>query len=285
MKLILGAAQLGLSYGINNKEGMPTLEKSLEILQYAYNAGITTVDTADAYGEANDILCEFHKSGRLFNVINKFNITDNSDKAAEKKLFSSLKKLNLSRLDCYMYHSYNQIFNQHYSSQLLLLKEKGYFNKIGVSVYSNEELKQASEIDWLDVIQVPFNLLDNYSKKGPLLEYAKYKGKEINIRSIYLQGLFLMNQNSFPQKLMPLKKYLLTLNKIAKNHNTSIKQIALTYPFYFKNIDKILIGTESLSQLMENIEIVNSSISTDIVNEINSISVVEDELLYPQNWQ
>ena len=61
-KLVLGAAQLGLDYGINNKRGKPSREESLAILDRAFESGINTFDTAFAYGDAEEIFGEFMES-------------------------------------------------------------------------------------------------------------------------------------------------------------------------------------------------------------------------------
>ena len=49
-KIILGTAQFGLNYGINNKNNKPNLEEILNI-EFAYSNGIRTLDTADSYGK------------------------------------------------------------------------------------------------------------------------------------------------------------------------------------------------------------------------------------------
>ena len=59
-KLILGTVQMGLPYGINNSTGKVSLEDSLEILDYAFENGIKTLDTAEAYGNAHEVIGIFH---------------------------------------------------------------------------------------------------------------------------------------------------------------------------------------------------------------------------------
>ena len=48
-KLILGTVQMGLPYGINNNSGKISLENSIKILEYAFNNGIVTLDSAESY--------------------------------------------------------------------------------------------------------------------------------------------------------------------------------------------------------------------------------------------
>ena len=59
-KLILGTVQFGLNYGINNTIGMMSEDKVFELLENAYDLGITTLDTAEAYGNAHSVISNFH---------------------------------------------------------------------------------------------------------------------------------------------------------------------------------------------------------------------------------
>ena len=83
-KLILGTVQMGLDYGINNKLGKISVEESHQILLSAHVSGITTIDTAEAYGNAHKVIGEFHKShpNHKFNIVTKVphSIKENSIK-------------------------------------------------------------------------------------------------------------------------------------------------------------------------------------------------------------
>ena len=59
-KLMLGTAQLGLNYGINNIYGQPSLDNSLNILEKANNLGIKYLDTAESYGNAHSLINKYH---------------------------------------------------------------------------------------------------------------------------------------------------------------------------------------------------------------------------------
>ena len=54
--LALGTAQFGLTYGIANDNGQPSLEEVSTILRLAEREGITALDTAVAYGESETLL-------------------------------------------------------------------------------------------------------------------------------------------------------------------------------------------------------------------------------------
>jgi len=62
-RITLGTAQLGYDYGIANQNGKPDFHSSMEILQYAYDNGINTFDTAPTYGDSEEIIGSFISSG------------------------------------------------------------------------------------------------------------------------------------------------------------------------------------------------------------------------------
>ena len=59
--LTLGTVQLGLAYGVNNAQGMPTFEESSAILNTALDSGIVSFDTARGYGESEAVLGRFFR--------------------------------------------------------------------------------------------------------------------------------------------------------------------------------------------------------------------------------
>lgn len=105
------------------------------------------------------------------------------------------------------------------------------------------------------------------------------KGVEIHVRSTFLQGLFFMDRNTLPEKLLPLKKYLLQLDEFSNNTGLSISEIALNYNLQNPFIDGVLIGVDNVEQLLTNLKsIKNTSINIEI-------DVKEQELLNPVNWK
>ena len=97
VQLILGTVQLGLDYGINNDVGKPSVEKSFEILDYAFNNGISILDTANAYGDSEKIIGNYmKKTGNEFKISTKLSaLNDNSNisKFITDQINSSLELL------------------------------------------------------------------------------------------------------------------------------------------------------------------------------------------------
>ena len=286
-KLILGTVQFGLDYGVNNTAGKPSKENIKSILDSAYNSGIQLLDTAEAYGDSQNKIGEYHNnSTNKFNVITKFNSnTEGFSLNIIERVYNNLKILDVDKLYCYMFHSFDD-FNKYfekYRKDLLILKRDGIINNIGVSLYSNDELESVLKFNEITLVQLPFNLLDNNNKRGNIIKKAKAKGIEIHTRSAFLQGLFFKNTSEFTVKIKPLGPYLNLLNDLCDEHY-KMNDLALNYVCNQKNIDKVLIGVDNVQQLASNMLSEKKMITKELTNNIEVIDVKETKLLNPSNW-
>lgn len=287
-KLILGTVQLGLDYGINNKEGKPSLQKSIDILREAYNNGIRILDTAESYGNSQEVIGKFHKlyPKKKFNIITKksdFNQITYND--LDKRIIENLKILNVAQLYGYMFHNYESFYkNESALNQLVLIKNQGKIKYLGISLYKNEELEYIiNNYSNFDFIQIPFNLLDNESKRKDILTKAKKKKIQIHTRSVFLQGLFFKDSTELPKKISSLISYLNDIEFIKNKFKLSIEELALQYTLQKTYIDYVLIGVDNTKQLINNLEFIKkkAQIPHKIINEIN---VKNEDLLNPSNW-
>ena len=285
-KLILGTVQMGLTYGINNTKGKISLDNSLEILEYAFDNGIETLDSAESYGNAHQVIGIFHnkRPTKKFKVITKLPHRINED--IVKKVDRYLNELNITQLDTLMFHSYASYEDNIENLDVLKkLKSKNKIKNLGVSVYTNNEIDKVILNEDVNVIQVPFNLLDNINLRNDILKKAKSKGKIIHTRSALLQGLFFKDKNDSNMIVQNLKNELTLLSDISKRDNVSISELALSYCLNQKTIDNVLIGVDSMNQLINNIKTVNYSLKQKTIDSINSIKVQNLDLLNPSLWK
>jgi len=283
-KLMLGTVQFGLNYGINNTYGKPSQKEVFEILDAAGVQNIESLDTADAYGNSIELIGQYHQQqNHRFNILSKFKGI--SEGQIFEQVKDSMNKLQIECFQVYSYHSFADYINHPYiKDELQSLKCDGLIEKIGISVYTNSELEQVIEDKDIDVIQLPFNLLDNQNIRGQHIDIAKKKQKEIHVRSVFLQGLLLMDEESIPQKLKSLKPYIQKINSYCKDKSINIQSLALSYAIYNQQIDHVLIGVDSKDQLLKNIaSIADYKNAFDFINQY--IIVKETELLNPVNWK
>jgi len=287
-KLILGTVQFGLDYGINNGLGKPSDEEIKGILDFAFENGIDFLDTAEAYGDSQERIGQYHsKSENKFKIITKYSsATDSLSSDIRIRINENMAKLKVDNLYSYMFHSFND-FKSHFHEfrdELISLKNDKLIEKLGVSVYTNEELEEVLEHEEIDLIQIPYNLFDNNNLRGEVLSKAKKNKIEIHTRSAFLQGLFFTGKDNLRENLQPLKAPLDLVETLSEQNNISISDLALHYACSNQLINKVLIGVDSLNQLKENVNSVRKEIDQNVFKEINKIEIGAKELLNPSNW-
>jgi len=143
-KIILGSAQFGFKYGINNLGSRLNENDVSEILEHAFSEGIRYIDSAEAYGNAHKLIGQFHnknKSNR-FNIITKFkNLNLKSDDDLISHVEKTCESLFVDYIHTYMFHSFSDFKkNLKIYDELKLLKNKGLIKKIGISIYENYQI-------------------------------------------------------------------------------------------------------------------------------------------------
>ncbi len=297
-KLTLGTVQFGLDYGINNLSGKPKREKSLEMLDFAYKKGIRVFDTANAYGDAEEILGEFMESRNLnkkIKIISKLQPNIIADSKSKKtpydiifeNLTESLNRLKRNYVDGYLFHTPAYIKNEELVNSLCKLKEQGLVKNIGVSIYEEEDAIYAAELKEIDYIQVPYSILDQRLDRTSFFQLAKKNGKTVFARSAFLQGLFFMPEERIPPHLQNAKDYFRKLDKIILKYNLSRQQIALLFSLKNSNIDYVVFGVDNIEQLKEDIDIAEQNIDCEqCINDLkNEFINIEKNIIFPSLWK
>jgi aryl-alcohol dehydrogenase-like predicted oxidoreductase len=282
MKLALGTVQFGLKYGINNHKGIPTDYEISSILQHAKLNGIDMLDSASAYGNAELKIGEL--SSDEFKIVSKFSDVF-SENEFKNQLNNTLIAINKDTIYAYLAHNAHQLIKNPFLWQSLLLqKQKGYIGKIGYSLYKPEQLEILLNLEMIpDIVQLPYSLLDR--KFEPYFENLKSLGVEVHVRSVFLQGLYFIDLNKLPVKFESLRNELSQLKEICIDNNISIGSLSLNFVYNNPQIDKVVIGVDSLDQLIKNLNFLNESKSNnDLTEKVKSIKIISPEMLNPANW-
>ena len=158
------------------------------------------------------------------------------------------------------------------------------FNELGVSLYTNEDIMAVMDDRRIDRVQVPFNLLDNASKRESIFLKLKADSKKIDIRSIFLQGLFFKCPSEISPFFNPIRDELFFLQKLSKDFRMSINDIALAYVIQKNYIDSVIIGVDSFNHLKTNLYSINKKIPNELSSIIDSINIKNENVLNPSLW-
>ncbi len=246
-KIGLGSVQFGTNYGISNASGKSTLAEVRQIIDLAQAHNIDTIDTALAYGDAEEVLGEIGVSS--FKIVSKFS-PPTKELSIEKQLNLSTAKLKIDSLYAYLAHRPEDVIAKPEQwVEVDKLKRLGLIKKIGFSFNETHELDSILELKiFPDIIQVPFNYLDKRFEKY----FEKLKGMncEIHTRSSFLQGLFFVPPHRLDVFFNPVKSILTDLQRKYKD---SLHQVLLDHVLSHPLIDKVIVGVETAAQLTLNL--------------------------------
>lgn len=280
-EIILGTVQLGIPYGINNGI-MPDRNYSIRLLEHAYDLGIRYLDTARAYGEALEVIGEYHSRfpHKQFNIFSKFLLEDVKE-SLSSTINSQCRILGVQELAGLYYHS----FSEYKVSPLLFNSNTEIKNKVkstGVSIYYAGEFEYALQDLNIDIVQIPMSVFHHHSAMKKTLSEKKSNHK-VYARSIYLQGLLFLAKDKFIGKLESFLDVRTFLENISKELEISMSELAASYVMDINEISGLLFGAENISQVEDGVKL--KALNLDWEYLLKDMPQVNEYLLNPGNWK
>lgn len=253
MKLALGTVQFGLDYGVANSGGRVSEDEARAILATASQNGVSTLDTAIAYGDSERVLGSLGVGH--WQVVTKLPILpegcDDVVSWVERETQQSMARLNLAQLHGVLLHRPGQLLEnkgQDLYRGLKLIKESGLVQKIGVSVYEPAELGQLFDRFELDLVQAPLNILDRRLVDSGWAKQLKTADIEVHTRSAFLQGLLLMPASKRSGKFNRWSDIWSVWDKWLADNSLSPLQACLRYLNGVLEVDRVVVGVDSVAQ-------------------------------------
>jgi len=281
MKLALGTVQFGLDYGVTNNTGQVPIDEVRNILTFAKNNNIDTLDTASGYGNSEKVLGNIGVNG--FKIVTKTSPLKFGINNVLQSFHKSLKDLKITSVDSLLIHNIDDIKDKKFDAlykEINKLKQNQLISKIGFSTYTPDQVDFLLDNFDFDLIQVPFNLLDTRLVDGGQLKALKNKKIETHARSIFLQGLLLMSAAKRPKYFNNWNTLFKKWDLWLKTNKISGLEAALNFALSENLIDKIVIGIDSKIQLCEVFSASKSQI-LDIPKFLNS---TDEMLINPSLW-
>lgn len=285
MRLALGTAQFGLSYGIANQSGQVSRAAAKAMLQLAASSGIDTLDTAITYGDSENCLGEAGITG--FKVVTKLPVVpvdcQNVGEWVNEQMRASLLRLGAKAVYGLLLHRSAQLLGPNGATlyqALRALKDQGFVKKIGVSIYSPSELEALLPHYYFDLVQAPFNLVDRRLESTGWLQRLKNDGVEIHTRSVFLQGLLLMSQTDIPTQFARWDRLWETWQVWRAAHDYSALSVCLACPLAHPEIDQVVVGAVGLNELAQ----IVTSVQDGYVSEFPDLRCDDENLINPAKW-
>lgn len=291
MKIIIGCANFGNYYGLRKKN--LSANKIYNIMLLAKKLGIYHYDTAYDYKKSESILGKnidkiYLKKKPLIDtklpkkIKFKKNNTD-----IEKIILDSKIKLKIKQINTLYVHDSKQLLQKKGKkiySELLKLKSKKLIRNIGISVYTIKETLKILKKFKIDVIQIPYNLIDNRFTNKSFLKLIKKKKCKLIARSIFLKGLLLKKPKKMDRYFKRWFNFFTDFNKKIAKNNLSVKKLTIFKLKKEKSINNFIVGIANVNQLREISTILKSN-RKSLSKKIHIPNIEDQNLINPRYWK
>lgn len=296
----LGFGLMGLSvfYG----KPKPDHER-LALLDAAYEMGERFWDSADMYGDSEDLLGKWFKANpekreHIF-LATKFanrKMEDGSFKIdstpeyAKQACNKSLERLGLPSVDLYYIHRLDRATPIEKTIEAMVeLKNEGKIKYLGISECSSESLRRAHAVHPITAVQVEYHpfALEIESEQIDLLRTARELGVAIVAYSPLSRGMFTgaykspddfedgdfrkraprFSKENFPKNLKLVDEFA----ELAKKKNVATGQLVLAWLLSQGEDIFPIPGTQRLERLKENVGALNVKLSKEEEQELRRV--------------
>jgi aryl-alcohol dehydrogenase-like predicted oxidoreductase len=285
MRLALGTVQFGLDYGIANARGRTPHDEVARILERAASAGMDTLDTAAAYGLAEQVLGEIGVKG--WRVVSKVPPVpldcEDGQSWVMRHVEGSLKTLGIDRLDGLLLHRSADLTGPQgtaIAQGLRVVRAQGCSRQVGVSVYSPQALHALPEDVPLDLVQGPLSVLDQRMVSEDVVAQRMGQGTAFHARSVFLQGLLLMNAQTRPPHFMPWAALWARWDALVRQHGGHAAAMCLGYVKAQPLASRVVVGVNTLAQLEE----ILAAWAQAPTFDASDLACDDPLLLEPYNW-
>ena len=297
-EIAFGGVEIGIPYGIGveNTVDMISENEAIQLLHAALDGGINFFDTARMYGESENIMGKAFRNQRdkvvictkcchLIDEGRKIPTSKVLKENIEKSLAESLRALQTDYVDVFMLHqgSLNILESDEISSIYLSLKKEGKIRATGVSTYTPEETKKAIEVGVWDVIQIPFNLMDQ--RQADCFLNAKEKSVGLVVRSVLMKGLLSNRGKDLHPALRDVEKHIECYEELLKSSGFNLPMLATKFALSFPEVSSILVGIDRMEYLDQSLKAANGIyLEEELKNRAKQLEFPNSDFLNLHHW-
>ncbi|MBM3738204.1 MAG: aldo/keto reductase [Acidobacteria bacterium] len=285
--IALGTVELGLDYGFKGSGHFrkPDREDAVRLVLHALDAGVTLIDTARAYGSAEEVIGEALRRTDLRPVIATKLAIDGSTRREQviESVETSLRTLGVEAVDILQIHNARSeaLANGEAMEALEGVVSSGKARFAGASIYAEEEALAAIRRTGLRTLQVPFNLLDQ-TMADRAFPSAAEQGTGVLVRSAFLRGVLTPQVHELPPRLAPLRDAALTAMRLTGVDDLAV--LALRFCLSFDAVSSVIVGVRTVEELDANLGALRQGPLPAGLLELREEFRVRDEIRSPANW-
>ena len=297
-RFMLGTVQLGMTYGLGADRAKPSKEKAFSILDRAIDLGLNALDTANNYGDAEQVIGLWlrERRGKAAAVpwtVTKigplrhgsFNILRDE---ILRQVEGCLENLGTDTLDCLMLHNFEDYMEDRDAIQKIFaeLHAQKTYKYSAISAYSRHDYSVIAESGF-DAVQIPLNLFDWRQIENGGIEKLANAGMLIFARSVFLQGLIFHT----PQDLDPRMDFCVPVldrfHQLCWEFSLSPAVLALSFVLSVPGVTAVVLGCDNIMQLEENAALFDQAIQlsqTQWQAIHDTFLFVDDRVIDPGKW-
>ena len=280
----IGTAQLGMDYGVANTTGRPSDQEVRDLFQAGLRYNLRLLDTAPAYGDSEARIGAHRPHGKEYSVVTKTRVGAAPSEYRDH-LLASLTRLRMDRVHGLLLHDPKALMAPTASaaiSALTSIRAEGLAERVGVSVYDSKQARRMLDLGGLDLIQVPFNVLDQRLLQDGTLHQLNEAGVEIHGRSVFLQGVLLMDAADLPAPLRALAPSVARFQQWCDRNDITRMEAAILAMGESDTIDICVLGVDNAAQLLEIMGVVGVQDRDRM--DWSRFAHDDPSLLDPSNW-
>jgi aryl-alcohol dehydrogenase-like predicted oxidoreductase len=281
--LVIGSANFGSQYGA--KKSWISAEEVNKIIQDATGRQNVFIETSESYLGAEAVIGEALKFRIYKNIILKVSPSAYSSEISfMQSVESSLLKTGQSSVYAIMLHGVGDSLGNSKTgirAGIKNLLKSGMAEKVGLSCYSvSEVLASKTAFPEMSIFQLPENIIDQRKKYSKELSDLSESGVVFQVRSIFLQGLLIGNNDTAICQVSEFEKLRTEVETLAAAHNIDTTELCLRYALSIRWASQFVMGFENFDQYSRNLQVFESK-GNDISFDVSKGS---DFIIDPRNW-
>mgnify|MGYP001159297373 CR=1 FL=1 len=254
------------------------------ILDTAAPAGVTLIDTAAAYGDAERALGRSWPFPSPFSVVTRtVRLSEGLDRI-EHRARRSLERLGIARGEGLLVHAAEDLHGPDGPdlwARLQRLKADGLFQKIGFSAHGDDQPVALARRYQPDLVQLPVSMLDQRLVVDGTLERLAEQGVEVHLRSVFLKGLLFMDREALPACLNHAGPRLSRIRRMLAEAGADPLQAALTFALDRPEASAVVVGVASAAELRA---VIAASYQPSPRLDWSALSLDDTTALDPRLW-
>ena len=267
-------------------------EVNIKAIQTAFENGVTSFDTAEAYGNGHsEQITGLALQGKRRECVIATKVRKDNLKAADlrRAVEKSLSRLQTDYLDLYYIHWPNPAIPLAETiTEMDKMRAEGIIRAIGVSNFSLAQLEEAANYARIDVIQPEYSLLQR-DIETKLLPYCRKNSIAVMSYSSIAKGILTgafhlgkaqLKEDDFrrtrrlflPEHLEKETELIMLLKEIADSQKATLSQIAISWLLRQEGLTSAIVGTQSERHLLENIQATDIRLSPEELKGLDQVS-------------